>query len=60
VWCFSSPSDSTGFQGERYSGKAWVRLMFTTKAMGALKHGAGMVTTQQWEPSELGGEILEF
>ena len=29
------------------------------KAMGVLKHGAGMVGTHQWELSELGGEILE-
>ena len=27
-----------------------------TKVMGNLKHGAGVVTTHQWEPSELGGE----
>jgi hypothetical protein len=30
------------------------------KAMGILEHGAGMVTTHQWELSELGGEILEL
>jgi hypothetical protein len=32
--------------------------MCTTKAMGGLKHGAGMVATHQWEFSKLGGEIL--
>ena len=26
-------------------GKVWVCLMFTTKAMGVLKHGAGVVAT---------------
>jgi hypothetical protein len=25
-----------------------------------LKHGTGMVVTCQWEPSELGGEILKL
>jgi hypothetical protein len=32
----------------------------TTKAMGDLKHGVGMVMTHQWQASELGGEIVEF
>ena len=50
----------TGFQRERYGGKVWVCLMCTTKAVGALKHRAGIVMTLQWEPSKLGGEILEF
>jgi hypothetical protein len=31
-----------------------------TKAMGALKHEAGVVMTHQWEARKLGGEILEF
>jgi hypothetical protein len=35
----------------------WVCQMCTTKAMGELKHGVGMVTTCQWELSELGGDI---
>jgi hypothetical protein len=30
------------------------------KAVGVLKHGAGVVATCQWEFSELGGEILEL
>jgi hypothetical protein len=30
------------------------------KAMGVLKHGAGVVKTHQWELNELGGEILEL
>ena len=34
--------------------------MCTTKAMGVLKHGVGVVVTHQWEPSKLGGEIVEF
>jgi hypothetical protein len=34
--------------------------MCTTKAMGALKHAAGVVSTYQWKLSELGGKILEF
>jgi hypothetical protein len=34
--------------------------MCTTKAMEDLKHRAGVVVTQQWEPSELGGEIVEL
>jgi hypothetical protein len=34
--------------------------MCTTKAMGVLMLGAGIVTTQQREFRELGGEILEF
>jgi hypothetical protein len=32
--------------------------MCTKKALGDLKHGFGMVTTCQWEPSELGAEIV--
>ena len=31
----------------------------TTKAVWDLKHGAGVVVNYQWEPIELGGEILE-
>ena len=57
---FSSRGDFTGFQRESYSGKAWVCLMCMTKAMGALKHEAGVVMTHQWEARKLGGEILEF
>jgi hypothetical protein len=34
--------------------------MCTTNAMGVLMHGAGVVTTHQWEFSYLGGEILEL
>jgi hypothetical protein len=34
--------------------------MCTTKAMGVLKHGVGVVVTHQWEPSKLGGEIVEM
>ena len=34
--------------------------MCTTKAVGDLKHGAGVVVTHQWEPSELGVETVEF
>ena len=34
--------------------------MCTTKAMGDLKHRVGLVMTHLWEPSELGGEIVEF
>ena len=34
--------------------------MCTTKAVGDLKHRAGMVETRQWELSQLGEEILEF
>ena len=30
------------------------------KAVGNLKHGAGMVATRQWELRELGGEILKL
>jgi hypothetical protein len=29
-----------------------------TKAIGVLKHGAGMVVTHQWELSKLGGDVL--
>ena len=54
--CFPTQGGSSGFKRERYSSKAWVCQMCTTKAMGDLKHGVGMVTTRQWEPSELGGE----
>ena len=35
--------DLTGFKRERYCGKAWVCQMCTTKAMGDLKHGVGVV-----------------
>ena len=31
----------------------------TTKAVGASKHGAGMVMTRQWEPRELGGVLSQ-
>lgn len=34
--------------------------MCTTKAVGDLKHGVGVVVTCQWESIELGGEIMEF
>ena len=34
--------------------------MCTTKAVGDLKHCVDMVTTGQWESSDLGGEIVEF
>ena len=34
--------------------------MCTTKVVEDLKHRAGVVATCQWEPSELGGEIVEF
>jgi hypothetical protein len=54
MWCFSSLDDSTGFQRERYGGKAWVCLVCTTKAAGALKLGDDMEATCQWEPSKLG------
>jgi hypothetical protein len=45
---------------ERYGSRAWICLMSFTKPIEALKHGAGMVTTRQWEPRKLSGEILEF
>jgi hypothetical protein len=32
----------------------------STKDVGDLKHGVGVVTTHQWEPSKLGGETVEF
>jgi hypothetical protein len=51
---------SIGFQRERYNGKAWVWQMCTTKAMGVLKHGTGVVAICQRELSELGGDILEL
>jgi hypothetical protein len=31
--------------------------MRTTKAMGVLKHRAGMITTHQWEFSEVSGNV---
>jgi hypothetical protein len=34
--------------------------MCTTKTVGTLKHGVGMVTTHQWELREMSGEIVEF
>jgi hypothetical protein len=34
--------------------------MCTTKTVEALKNGAGVVMTHQWELSELDGEILEL
>jgi hypothetical protein len=34
--------------------------MCTTRAMGDLKHGFGVVKTHQWEPIELGGKTVEF
>ena len=50
--------------GSREKGTAakhgFAREMCTTKAMGVLKHGAGVVVTCQWELSNLGEEILEF
>jgi hypothetical protein len=30
------------------------------KAVGDLKYWVGMVSTGQWEPGELSGEIVEF
>jgi hypothetical protein len=45
---------------EKHYSKAWVCLMCTTEAVGILKHGAGVVATQQWKFSKLGEEILEL
>ena len=55
-----SCSGSSEFKKERYGRKAWACQMCTTKAVGDLKHRVGMVVTCQWEPSKLGGEIVEF
>jgi hypothetical protein len=44
-------------KGTAKRGYAWYAPQ---KAVGVLKHGAGVVTTSQWELSELGGEILEL
>jgi hypothetical protein len=35
----------------------WVCQMCTTKLVGDLKNGAGVVATHQWELSQLGGDI---
>jgi hypothetical protein len=59
VLCFPSPGGSSEFKRERYSGKDWVCLRCTTKAMGDLKHRVGVATTHQWKLSEQDGEILE-
>jgi hypothetical protein len=48
------------FKREKYGGQGWVCLRCSTKAIGDLKHGIGVVITHQWELSELGGEIVEF
>jgi hypothetical protein len=45
---------------ERYNGKVWVCQICSIKDLGDVKHGVGIVTTCQWEPSELGEEIVEF
>ena len=45
---------------ERYCGKAWFCQMCNTKAVGDLKHRAGMVTTCQWEPSDLAKTFQEL
>jgi hypothetical protein len=34
--------------------------MCTTKVMGVLNHGAGVVVTYQWELTEVGRKIVEF
>jgi hypothetical protein len=60
VWWFSSCNYSTRFQKERYSGKAWVCLKCTTRAVGDVKHGVGMALIRQWALSEQGGETEEF
>ena len=51
--------DSSRFKRERYCSKAWVCLRCTTKAVGDVKHGAGVVVTASgnlvsWE------EIVKF
>jgi hypothetical protein len=43
-----------------HSSKVWACLMCTSKALGDLKHGAGMVMTYQRETNDQGGEILGF
>ena len=48
------------FKRERYDGIVLVCVRCITKAVGNLKYGADMVATHQWEPSKLGGEILEL
>jgi hypothetical protein len=60
VLCSPSCGSLSGFQRDRYGSKAWVCLMCTTKAMGVLEHGAGVVATHQGELSKLGREILEL
>ena len=54
---FPSRGSSSGFQRERYSGKACVCLRYTTKIMGDSKNGVGMVMTCQWALSELCGDL---
>jgi hypothetical protein len=44
-------------QERKVWGKVWVYLRCTTKVMEVLKHGAGVVTTGQWELSKLAGDI---
>jgi hypothetical protein len=45
--------------GSKKKGMA-VGQMCTIKVVGDLKHGVGMVTTHQWEPSKVAGENVEF
>jgi hypothetical protein len=45
VFFFSKRFDLTGFQRESYGGHVWVCLVCSSKAMGALKHGASVVMT---------------
>ena len=52
--------DRLGSREKGTGSKSWVCQMCTTKAMGDLKHRAGVVMTCQWELSELGGDILEL
>ena len=49
-----------GSREKRTGGKSWVCLRCTTKTMEDMKQGNGVVVTSQWEPSELGGKIMEF
>jgi hypothetical protein len=56
VLCFPSQDSWPEFKIES---KAWVCLRCMTKDVKDLKHGFPMVTTCQWDPRELGGEIVE-
>ena len=58
--CFPSYNPSSEFKRERYEGKAWVCLRYTTKLVGLLKPTAGIVANTGKQVEVLKEEAQKF